>query len=187
VSPRSWLIYFRTLRCRSNGSINYTARTIVRLYVSLGNRAEWRATNLFWVPKKSRTTTTLMLSWCQQSHVLRFQSTNFDEPNTLSVLGMTDRGWWCPQESTCSVTCVPSSLSYPDSGNVTTEHVHTHRALKLGCKNTDRSLCQPWNHRRDPTVQPIGLSTATPSLFNSVTDTGLVNGSDCACGSDTFS
>jgi hypothetical protein len=29
------------------GSINYTARTIVRLYVSLGNRAEWRATNLF--------------------------------------------------------------------------------------------------------------------------------------------
>ena len=38
---------FRTLLCRSNGSINYTARTIVRLYVSLGNRAEWRATNLF--------------------------------------------------------------------------------------------------------------------------------------------
>jgi hypothetical protein len=35
------------LRCRSNGSINYTARTIVRLYVSLGNRSEWRATNLF--------------------------------------------------------------------------------------------------------------------------------------------
>ncbi len=34
-------------RCRSNGSINYTARTIVRLYVSLGNRAEWRTTNLF--------------------------------------------------------------------------------------------------------------------------------------------
>ncbi len=30
-----------------NGSINYTARTTVRLYVSLGNRAEWRATNLF--------------------------------------------------------------------------------------------------------------------------------------------
>jgi hypothetical protein len=47
VSPRSWLIYLRTLLCRSNGSINYTARTIVRLYVSLENRAEWRATNLF--------------------------------------------------------------------------------------------------------------------------------------------
>jgi hypothetical protein len=31
----SWLIYFRILLCRSNGSINYTARTIVRLYVSL--------------------------------------------------------------------------------------------------------------------------------------------------------
>ncbi len=57
MSPRSCLIYFRTLLCRSNGSINYTARTIVRLYVSLGNRAEWRATNLFWVPIKSRTTT----------------------------------------------------------------------------------------------------------------------------------
>ena len=47
MSPRSCLIYFRTLRCRSNGSINHTAWTIVRLYVSLGNRAEWRATNLF--------------------------------------------------------------------------------------------------------------------------------------------
>ena len=47
MSSRSWLIYFRTLCCRSNGSINYTARTIVRLYVSLENRAEWRATNLF--------------------------------------------------------------------------------------------------------------------------------------------
>jgi len=57
MSPRSWLIYFRTLSCRSNGSINYTAWTIVRLPVSLGNRAEWRATNLFWVPIKSRTTT----------------------------------------------------------------------------------------------------------------------------------
>ena len=45
--PRSWLIYFRTLLCRSNGSINYTARAAVRLYVSLGTRAEWRATNLF--------------------------------------------------------------------------------------------------------------------------------------------
>jgi hypothetical protein len=60
MSPRSWLIYFRTLLCRSNGSINYTARTIVRLYVSLENRAEWRATNLFWVPIKSRTTTCLL-------------------------------------------------------------------------------------------------------------------------------
>jgi hypothetical protein len=28
----------------------------VRLYVSLGNRTEWRDTNLFWVPIKSRTT-----------------------------------------------------------------------------------------------------------------------------------
>ncbi len=47
MSPRSWLIDFRTLLCRSNGSINYTEWTIVRLYVSLKNRAEWRATNLF--------------------------------------------------------------------------------------------------------------------------------------------
>ena len=57
MSPRNWLIYFKTLLCRSNGSINYTARTVVRLYVSLETRAEWRTTNLFWVPIKSRTTT----------------------------------------------------------------------------------------------------------------------------------
>jgi hypothetical protein len=33
------------LHCRSNGSINYTARTEVRLFTLI--RAEWRATNLF--------------------------------------------------------------------------------------------------------------------------------------------
>jgi hypothetical protein len=57
MSPRSCLIYFRTLLCRSDGSINYTVRTAVRLYVSLETRAEWRTTNLFWVSIKSRTTT----------------------------------------------------------------------------------------------------------------------------------
>ncbi len=46
-SPRSWLIFFRALRCRSEGSINYTARTILRLYVRLENKTEWRTTNLF--------------------------------------------------------------------------------------------------------------------------------------------
>ena len=47
VFPKKLADLFRTLLCRSNGSINYTARAAVHLYVSLGTRAEWRTTNLF--------------------------------------------------------------------------------------------------------------------------------------------
>ena len=91
VDPMDQVIYFRTLICWSNGSINYTAQTVVRLYVSLKTRSEWRATNLFWVSIKSRTTT----AW--------IQSPQTDAEDSLSTPPLfSPRPWHC-QSMWCEV------------------------------------------------------------------------------------